>query len=421
MAMLLGNHDPTSNVLDLERHGEIAGFKEAATFLDEFLLGRETHDNFLLPGRRVAMIYGREGSGKKSLLHRHGFLHSREMGLIMDFRIQYWNLAAFRDWVAARLIDMADIERGVGPDLGRGMNPPSTLTLVIGGVGIFNRMHGQEETCNALLHLLERAHAVKDGSKIRILLVCDESPAQFPKELLLQINAMHLLVPPEPMARLHMILDWIQRFDQLRQKTDDLHPLVWDLDYRRLIVDDDPTHIVHTIVVASSGCTPRELLTFMRRTFSGCAKPKFTGETVYNAAWIESLLYKIEGGATCITASNPATLNEPCFRYAGVGVGESVLGNTNKSCFVRDTPFVLNPNAGDNAAEPTKDEYDLATFAGAGGEVAGADGNTAKRPRVDLQPQSVTDAYNKRLAIQGEKLATAAREAKRNRSDINRK
>lgn len=236
-----------------------------------------------------------------------------------------------------------------------------------------------------------------------MLLLCNESPGQFPPDLLRLVDTSHLLAPPDPQARREIIVDLISKFQTLKHDyPKELGNLGWGIAIDNPTIDDDPTHIIHTLVVASAGCTPREITTFMTRTFAGCLKPKANGDTVYNAAWIEALLYKVEGNIASITASNAASLNESCFKYAGLGISDfgQQLGTNNKSCFVRDVPLVLNPNAGDNAAPQD-------------GGVDGELNEEGKRPRVELQPPTVKEALQARLKQQGEALATAARNAKR--------
>jgi len=375
----------------------IHGAEEAIAFLDAHLLNRGTLNDRLFPGKRVAMLYGREGSGKTSLLHRSEY-HTGALGFVHQFRVQHWNFKEFTEWAETCLTIIGHMAEDQCNDRrhDRDARAPENTTIIIAGVQRFSRARGQEEAFTALLHLLARVQAYEPSSALRVLLLCDESPDQFPGELLSLVNTMHWLAPPTPGARRDIIIDLIEEFRNLARAESALSDLAWDLDVSPSTLDDDPTHIVHTLVVSSSGCTPREILTFMRRTFIGCAKPSPSGDTAYNAAWIESLLYKLEGSKTCIIPANPVALNEPCSKYTGQTTLEPLLNSTNKTCFVRDNPLILNSNAADNAAP----------------EMNG-DANGGKRPRIDLQPKSVNDALNARLAEQGEILGAAARNAKR--------
>lgn len=399
MAVVFGHEDPTSCVLRDDRTDVIYGAEEALTFLDEHLVHRETYNDYLLPGKRVAMLYGREGSGKTSLLHAHDRKYHKNdaLGFIHHFRVQHWNMPAFKDWAVARVRDLNLMAEA--PDRRRDYMtaPPGGMTLIIAGLHRFNRAHDHDDAFTALLHLLARVQAFMPSTRIRVLLLCDESPGHFPSELLSLIDKMHLLVPINPEGRRYLLWNLMDAFRGTIDIRRELTLVGWDLDLVQANIDEDISHILHTLVVASSGCTPREILNFMRRTFAGCSKPKDDGTTVYNAAWIESLLYKIDGSRPCITPSNPVSLNAPCFTYAGVGSNESIMGPTSKTCFVRDVPLIFNPNAGDNAA-PDDDEM-------------GA--NNGKRARIELQPKTVTDSLNARLAQQADVLATSARNAKR--------
>ena len=391
--------DPTQGVLrpGVVSGDPIYGAEEAIAFLDGHLLKRATLSDRLFPGKRVAMLYGREGSGKTTLLHRAVY-QDRALGFIHHFRVQHWNFKEFKTWAETCITIINHVAEDWNRDRRHDSEAPTldSMTIIIAGVHRFNRAHGQEDAFTTLLHLLARVQAFEPSSFLRVLLLCDENPGQFPAELLSLVNTMHWMAPPNPETRLRIILGLIEEFRELSRYEPDLCKLTWDLDTTPRVLDDDPTHIVHSLVVSSSGCTPREILAFMRRTFIGCAKPSLSGDTTYNAAWIESLLYKLEGNRTCIIPANPVALNEPCSKYAGQSTAEPLLGTANRTCFVRDNPLILNSNAVDNAAP-----------------VDGAEANGGKRPRLELQPKSVADALNARLAEQGEILGAAARSAKR--------
>jgi hypothetical protein len=407
----ISGSDPTCCVLG--RGSPIVPLEEVAeaqAFVVDHLFQRATISEDLLPGRRVALLYGREGTGKTTLVNRcvSTEQHWRDLGYVADFRLRAWNLQDFKTWMTFRLRDIHDM-RTAQHDARAGIvtkSCPERMTLIIGGIHHFNYGHGNDEVITTFVHLLTAVRMHTPSSQIRVLLLCDENPGQFPGQLLNLIDRMHLMGLPGPDARGQIMRNLWAHFKMLKQREASLEKLGWDIPLGETGVDDDPAHVIHTLVVASSGCTPREIVGFMRRTFSGCARPNEAGTTVYDAAWIESLLYKLEGGITCIIPSNPAALNEPFFKYAGMGVTAPIqpLGTNNKSCFVRDAPLVLNPNAGDNAEDEA-----------APPPMEDADGLNAegKRPRIELQPPSVKEALQARLTQQGEAMASAARNAKR--------
>lgn len=383
------------------------GVEEARTFLDThfFQRGSSFIDTDLLPDTPVAMLYGREGSGKTALVNHVLYSVPNQADFHMhDFCLQRWNMADFGRWIVHRFSDLAEIQREE-ESLTRAQTPRFTkpVIILIGGLQRFSSVRGQDDVFTTLLHFLTQVRLFKYSRMVRVLLLCDESPGQFPQELLTLIDKTHLMTPPGPDARIAIFVSWMKRFQQEASLNPMVHNLGWDIDLAASAIEEDAAHIIHTLVVASTGCTPREIRRFMRRTFAGCASPKESGDTVYNAAWIESLLNKLEGNIPSITPSNAALLNEPCFKYAGLGVADftAQLGTNTKSCFVRDVPLVFNPYSGDNAAPQAAAEPED------GGEP------DSKRPRADLQPPSVMEALQARLAQQGDALATAARHAKR--------
>jgi hypothetical protein len=400
MALTYSPTDVTSRVLDrVARKGDLHGTSDALAFLEEHLALRNTLSEELFPGQRVALLYGREGSGKTMLVNRFAASDlDHAMGHTCDFNLHEWNMREFKDWIELRLRDLDELHRSA-TDVSakvKSYRRVDRVTFIIGNLHRFNYMRGHDDVFVKLLHLLHRVRLFQPSDKVRVLLICNENPGQFPSDLLKLIDKSHLMAPPDPEARREIMLDLMGDFKVLKEsRVKELELLGWDINLDPAVIDEDPTHIIHTLVVASAGCTPREITAFMTRSFSGCLKPKENGDTVYNSAWIEALLYKLEGSIPCITPSNPASLNESCFKYAGLGVSDFTqqLGTNNKSCFVRDVPLVLNPNAGDNAAEPLNEE--------------------GKRPRLDLQPPTVTEALQARLNQQGESLASAARQAKR--------
>jgi len=400
--------DQTWRLLGRPMEGVVLhGAEEAHTFLDAHFFQRASPfvDAELLPDTPVAMLYGREGSGKTTLVNYVLYSAPNQADFHMhDFCLQRWNMADFRTWIVNRFSDLAEIQHEEEA-LTRVQTPrfSRTLFIVIGGLQRFSSVRGQDDVFMELLHFLTQVRLFKYTRMVRVLLLCDESPGQFPQELLTLIDKTHLMTPPGPDARIAMFVSWMQRFHQEASLNPMLNNLGWDIALEASAIEEDAAHIIHTLVVASSGCTPREIRRFMRRTFAGCALPKGNGDTVYNAAWIESLINKLEGNIPSITPSNSALLNEPCFKYAGLGVADftAQLGTNTKSCFVRDVPLVFNPYSADNAAVQPADE-------------PAEDGEPdSKRPRADLQPPSVMEALQARLAQQGDSLATAARHAKR--------
>jgi hypothetical protein len=223
-------------------------------------------------------------------------------------------------------------------------------------------------------------------------MLCDESPGQFPQDLLQLVDALHYVALPDTDARLAILMDWVHAFARLLLEDSNLAAKVkWDLDLDGM--QDNPTHILYTLVVASLGCTPREIRAFMRRSFGGiCAT---TAAAVaqepasYGAAWLESLLYTVEGNLKCIIPANPETLNEKLTKYAGIATQDSLIGA--KTCFVRQVPDMVQPAAAATTGAP----------------------RDGKRPRTLVQqPASIQEAISARVADQQRQSEKASRRDK---------
>jgi hypothetical protein len=337
--------DATDGVLQESRQGTLFGVEASLAFLDRHLTieGRCTLSAELLPCKRSLLLYGREGSGKTALLHagtgeggalkthqRYRYLSSNVFARVRDFRLQHWNMDSFVSWTKECRADMREMQLEPLPNH---MEAPASLLIILGNLHKFNYVRGGDPL-NALLHLLSAVRLFPDEGRVRILMLCDESPGQFPQDLLGLVDAMHFVAPPATDARLAMLLGWTHAFAELSLTCSRLSALVWDLDLESLA--DNPSHIMNTLAVASHGCTPREIRAFMRRSFEGVCSPTANGNTVYCAAWLESLLHTVDGNVKCIIAGNPSSLNEKLLAYAGLATEDTLIGA--RTCFVRQVP-----------------------------------------------------------------------------------
>src|SRR6185369_7866955 len=128
--------DPTRCILRPENVGRpIHGAEEAIAFLDAHLLNRGTLNDRLFPGKRVAMLYGREGSGKTSLLHRSEY-HTGALGFVHQFRVQHWNFKEFTEWAETCLTIIGHMAEDQCNDRrhDRDARAPENTTIIIAGV-----------------------------------------------------------------------------------------------------------------------------------------------------------------------------------------------------------------------------------------------------------------------------------------------
>jgi len=162
--------DPTSSVLEnlIEGHHTVLhGVEEAHKYLEDHLIQRSTISEALFPGKRVALLYGREGSGKSILVKKViGASIAHTMGLVCDFRIQEWNMREFKEWVALRIRDIDELERSAKDSLHSHSRYPDRLTFVIGGLHRFNYQHGTQDVFISLLHLLNRVQLSKPSDGV---------------------------------------------------------------------------------------------------------------------------------------------------------------------------------------------------------------------------------------------------------------
>ncbi len=400
---------------------------KASEFLNKYLLTSVTDDmrhngSIMVASKRVLLVFGREGSGKTTLLllqHRHIAQQLLQRGIakrvfVRDFRLQHWNADEFVPWVKSCL---DDVDRMVSAFHKGASDAPHALHIFVAGLHRFVQMRGNDAAFNALLHLVARVRMFPAmagaGDEVKLVLLCDESPGQFPRDLLDNVDVMHLLRPPEAEVRLHMVCQWMQAFklghEYAVHRNTKLALLQWDVDMDPEAIAADPNHIVNRLVVCSAGCTPREIATFMRRTFEGCSSPSESGDTVYGPAYIESLLYSVEGGLKLITPHNPATLNESTFKYAGLTQGAILPPSAvSSTCFCSSAATtigdqLIGAKKGFVRAVPSSQQ-----------QPQSSPQNQPLAP-AQLQPASVNDALASRVAEQEEKLQSAAKRSKRSR------
>jgi hypothetical protein len=407
--------DVTNGVLRPTDQGRVLhGVEPHLKFLDRHLLpqNRGTSSMVFLPRKRTLLLYGREGIGKTTLLHSgcHSYLNKEAFSRVRDFRLQHWNMDAFVTWTRECLDDLHNMRyRCVGG--GEEAPPPASLLIIIGNLHKFNYVRGGDPL-NALLHLLSAVRLFHDGSRVRLLMLCDETPGQFPQDLLQLIDVTHYMPPPGPDTCMAILRDWMHHFALFLHGNSNMEYVKWDLDLDDVL--DNSSHILYTLVVASRGCTPREMVTFLRRSFDGvCSYGSRETPTTYCAGWLESLLYKVDGALNSLIPVNSDTLNGPLNTYAGLLTEDPLIGA--KTCFVRQVPDMVQRLAPTPDAEPS---------------------GPSKRPRVQPrepdgaaaaagpveQPKSVREALEARLEEQRQKQRTAARaeaSKRRRRGDDN--
>ncbi len=391
--------------------------------MDAHLLRRATSSEVYMPLPRTLLLYGRQGSGKTSLLHAitkdedtgamsFRYLEKTTFDCISDYRLDHFNMDKFSAWAdscIARLRDMELVKE----------DAPRSFLMLIGNLHKFNYARSAEPL-NALLHLLTVVRLFPSTRSVRVVMLCDESPGQFPSDVHALIDTRVFMAPPDAEARLLMFEHWITRFKQFVDaekswQTNDLSRLGWDVSLEKEDLEQD-THILHTLVVASQGSTPKEIVQFLQRSFSGCRTPNPNGETVYGSAWLESLLHVIDGSIKCITASNPVALNESLMRYAGLHVEDTLIGA--KTCFVRKTTVDMptTPESDDDDDDDDDADGDVPQNAATNGKKR----KKRARAKASFQPPSVQESIRLRAEAQRKKLEQADRRYKERARDAER-
>lgn len=352
--------NPSHSYVDTGRvgHADLFGVDHVISFLSEHLLERNRNelDPILLPLPQIVMLYGRPGSGKRTCLHyvkdretnKRVFLETA-FAWVKHFRLREWDDGEFALWCEAARVTIRSmnntrieeqIERAQGNMFPCG---PKSLLLVVGDLHYMNAWHSMHAKF-ALQNLMQ---TIRDCSwnrrdDIRMVITSGTQPSTYGEAFLSLVDRKCFMGTLSNEDRGALFIYWMHRFFMLRARAPELRNLEWSIKLDAQIIEEDPGHIVNTLISCSSGCTPREVYEFMTRTFGACSKPLDDGMTDYNSSFVVRMMYTNEQQKRQIVPYNTHTLNAPILQYV----------NLNPEVDLRDTNrFVLGSNEFHDVAE----------------------------------------------------------------------
>lgn len=355
--------NPSHSYVDTGRvgHADLFGVDHVISFLEEHLARRNRNelDPILLPLPQILMLFGRPGSGKRTCLHyvkdrdtnKRVFLEST-FAWVRHFRLREWDDGEFAQWCeAARAIirTMSNTraeeqqERAQGNIFPCG---PKSLLLVVGDLHYMNAWHSMHAKF-ALQNLMQ---TIRDCSwnrrdDIRMVLTSGTQPSTFGEAFLSLVDRKCFMGVLSNEDRGALFIYWMHRFYTLRARAPELKNLEWSIKLDAESIEQDPGHIVNTLITNSNGCTPREVYEFMIRTFIACSKPVDDGMTDYNSSFIVRMMYEDGQNKRQIVPYNAHTMNSSILQYV----------NLNPEVDLRDTNrFVLGSNEFHDAAAEEK-------------------------------------------------------------------
>jgi len=338
---------------DAYRPDYLRGVSDTIDFLFNFLLDREEIHPILVPLPVVAMIYGRPGSGKNTVMHLTNQTDGKRIFLdtafsvVKDFRLHHSNVKSFTSW-AEEAIKLLHIMNRPEPHASayryehepRG---PASLLIFIQDVHIFNYIVSPEPL-DAFVQLLMtvRSMMYERRGDVRVVLTCGESPGTFNRYILDLIDRKHFIGLPDNFERTEIIIDLINAFKDLCKENKRLQNVMFSIDTGEDVMEEaDADHIINKIALASAGTTPREITAFMRRAFVACSTPDEFGHTDFNEDLIEKLLYKVEDGSS-ICHYNPAEHNKTILDYAGLDPESTAKNSTMNTLILGEKNKIIN-------------------------------------------------------------------------------
>lgn len=224
-----------------------------------------------MPTERVLMLFGRKGSGKKTIVDHWLASHRHKKGPDFDavkFHWEAWNHDGFLAWADEMMSDMLSIDDNDGDKDDH--DRYSTMIIVIHGVQMLNYLHAsQYET--KLMKLLYAVRSDRRLPHVFVIMTCDESPGKFHKELRRLIDYECYVPPPEPAERKMFFRRWVAEF---KAHCDENIPLRHAVDFDVDLEDEDG--IIATLCTSSAGCNPHEIHVFLEQAFRACINPRIT-------------------------------------------------------------------------------------------------------------------------------------------------
>lgn len=361
--------NPSHSYVDVGRvgHADLFGVDHVISFLSEHLLrvNRDEMDPVLVPLPQILMLYGRPGSGKRTCLH---YVRDREtnqrlfletqFAWVRHFRLREWDDGEFAQWCedareTVRQMSVTRREEQHNVDQGHGWpRGPDSLLLVVGDLHYMSAWHSMQAKF-ALENLMQtiRDCSYNRRDDIRMVITCGESPSKFGDAFLSLVDRKCFMGLLSNEDRGALFIYWMHRFYTLRNSNPRLKALEWSIKLDAESIEEDPGHVVNTLITNSNGCTPREVYEFMTRTFTACSKPVDDGMTDYNSAFVIRMMYENEQNKRQIVPYNAHTMNSSILQYANLNP-EVDLCNVNR--------FVLGSNEFRHADGEEKNDADSA-------------------------------------------------------------
>lgn len=257
-------------------------------FLRKYLIAPLEHlsiyDHRTFQLRNSLMLFGKKGSGKKTLIDAFVGQFSQTIG----FAIEDFNVAEFVEWVESTVSDLEETVSNRAL-VKKSLNP--TL-VVIEGIDIIP--HCQSPIPEHKLRKLLKHVSVlgKRGHPIFIICTCNESPGRLASQVSLMIDYECYIPPPSEEDRGELFKFFVESWIRAIGTKDDLKGITMDLtpeDYELL-------------VSLSGNCAPGDIWTFCQNMFHAVCRP---GEEVsLDGNLIQTLIKHTEAGP-CIMPYDP--------------------------------------------------------------------------------------------------------------------
>lgn len=255
-------------------------------FLNNYLINPLNNMSIFDPSsfviRNNLMLFGKKGSGKKTLIDGYSGQFEKTIGFsIMDF-----NVAGFVEWVDIIVEKLKNID-----DPENEFKSISTL-IVIENIDIIPHCQNQipENKLRMLFHYVKLVG--QSGYPIFIVSTCAESPGRQAREVSLMIDYECYVPPPDSEQRLALFKFFVESWKSAITNKPEL---------QRITVNLEPED--YNLLVSLSGqCAPGDIWNFCQDMFHAICKPN--EEASLDTNLIQTLIKTTESGP-CILHYDP--------------------------------------------------------------------------------------------------------------------